>query len=144
MNSGKYVFAQILALANPKEFSKCVDRYQGDYRARTLKCWQQFLGLSFGQLAQRESLRDLVSCLEAHQSKLYHLGFSQGISRTTLADANEKRDWRIYADFAQVLIAQARLANPELSLEGLAFDNRFCAYYRWSFTRCQCAGYSRF
>lgn len=127
MNSGKYVFAQILALANPKEFSKCVDRYQGDYRARTLKCWQQFLGLSFGQLTHRESLRDLVSCLEAHQSKLYHLGFSQGISRTTLADANEKRDWRIYADFAQVLIAQARLANPELSLEGLAFDNRIYA-----------------
>ncbi|MBK8654714.1 MAG: DUF4372 domain-containing protein [Haliscomenobacter sp.] len=70
-------------MANPKEFSKCVDRYQGDYRARTLKCWQQFLGLSFGQLTHRESLRDLVSCLEAHQSKLYHLGFSQGISRTT-------------------------------------------------------------
>lgn len=127
MNSGKYVFAQIIALANPKEFAKCVERYQGDYRARNLKCWQQFLGLSFGQLTHRESLRDLVSCLKAHQSKLYHLGFSQGISRTTLADANEKRDWRIYADFAQVLIAQARLANPALNLEGLAFDNRIYA-----------------
>lgn len=127
MNSGKYVFAQIIALANPKEFVKCVDRYQGDYRARNLKCWQQFLGLSFGQLTHRESLRDLVSCLEAHQSKLYHLGFSQGISRTTLADANEKRDWRIYADFAQVLITQARLTNPALNLDGLAFDNRIYA-----------------
>ncbi|MCB9081377.1 MAG: IS4 family transposase [Lewinellaceae bacterium] len=127
MNAGKYVFAQIIALVNPKEFAKCVKRYQGDYRARTLKCWQQFLGLSFGQLTQRESLRDLVSCLEAHQSKLYHLGFSQGISRTTLADANEKRDWRIYADFAQVLITQARLANPALSLEGLSFDNQIYA-----------------
>ncbi len=127
MNSGKYVFAQIIALANPKEFVKCVDRYQGDFRARNLKCWQQFLGLSFGQLTHRESLRDLVSCLEAHQPKLYHLGFSQGISRTTLADANEKRDWRIYSDFAQVLITQARLTNPALNLDGLAFDNRIYA-----------------
>jgi hypothetical protein len=123
MNSGKYVFAQLMALVNHKEFGKCVDRYQGDYRSRNLNCWQQFLGLSFGQLTHRESLRDLVSCLEAHHTKLYHLGFSQSISRTTLADANEKRDWRIYADFAQVLIAQARLANPSLNLEGLAFDN---------------------
>jgi len=123
MNSGKYVFAQLMALVNHKEFGKCVDHYQGDYRSRNLNCWQQFLGLSFGQLTHRESLRDLVSCLEAHQTKLYHLGFSQSISRTTLADANEKRDWRIYADFAQVLIAQALLAYPSLNLEGLAFDN---------------------
>ena len=73
INLGKYVFAQIIALAYPREFVNCVDRYQGDYRTRNLKCWQQFLGLSFGQLTHRESLRNLVSCMEAHQPKLYHL-----------------------------------------------------------------------
>lgn len=127
MNSGKYIFAQLMALVNPKEFSKCVDRYGGDYRVRNFSCWHQFLGLSFGQLTHRESLRDLVSCLKAHQTKLYHLGLSNGISRSTLADANEKRDWRIYADFAQVLLVQARLGNPSLDLEGLDLNNQIYA-----------------
>ena len=89
-------------------FDRCVSRYQGERRVRSFRCSQQYRAMSIAQLNRRSSLRDLVICLQAHQDKLYHLGFSGGISRSTLADANENRDWRIYADYAQRLIALAR------------------------------------
>ena len=128
MNKGKYVFAQIMELIHPEEFDRCVSKYNGNYRMRQFSCWHQFLSLSFGQLCHRESLRDLVVCLRAHQNKLYHLGLTQGISRSTLADANEQRDWRIYADLAQLLIRKARLMNPQtVDMEGLELENRLYA-----------------
>jgi hypothetical protein len=128
MNKGKYVFAQIMELMHPEEFDRCVSKYNGNYRVRQFSCWHQFLSLSLGQLSHRESLRDLVLCLEAHRAKLYHLGFTKGVSKSTLADANEQRDWRIYADLAQVLIRKARQMNPQtVELEGLELDNRVYA-----------------
>lgn len=124
MNKGKYVFAQLMSLVHPEEFACCVEKYNGHYRVRNFSCWHQFLSLSFGQLTHRESLRDLVLCLQAHKSKLYHLGLTQGISRSTLADANEQRDWRIYADFAQVLIQKARfIQGTNLDLAEISLDN---------------------
>jgi len=90
------------------EFQKCIDNYRGDYRVRKLTCREHFLVMSFAQLTGRESLRDIENCLTAFSGKLYHSGISQPVSKSTLADANEKRDWRIYADFAQILIKQAR------------------------------------
>lgn len=123
MNQGKYVFAQLMSLIDPNDFGRCVDKYNGNHRVRNFSCWHQFLGLSFGQLTHRESLRDIVSCLQAHQSKLYHLGLSKGISRSTLSDANEQRDWRIYADFAQILIQKARFLYANSVLEGIDLAN---------------------
>jgi hypothetical protein len=90
MNKGKYVLTQLIDLIHHEEFMRCVDRYQGNYRVRSFTCWHQFICLCFGQLTHRDSLRDIVVCLEAHQSKLYHLGISNGVSRSTLAEANEK------------------------------------------------------
>lgn len=128
MNKGKYVFAQLMDLIHPEEFDRCVARYNGNFRVRQFSCWHQFLSLSFGQLSHRESLRDLVTCLQAHQSKLYHLGLTKGVSRSTLAEANEQRDWRIYADFAQLLIRRARQMNSQtVDLEGLELSNRLYA-----------------
>lgn len=123
MNKGKYVFAQLMSLIHPEEFDRCVEKYNGHHRVRNFSCWHQFLSLSFGQLTHRESLHDLVICLLAHQSKLYPLGFSKGISRTTLADANEQRDWRIYADLAQILIQRARFLSTGAVLEEIDLDN---------------------
>ena len=108
MNQGKYVFSQIMEFIPYYQFIECVKKYNGHYRLRGLTCWEQFLAMAFGQLSYRESLRDVVVCLRAQKSKLYHLGFSSLIAKTTLARANEKRDWRIYRDFAQILIEQAR------------------------------------
>ena len=122
MYQDKYVFAQLMSLINRHEFSKCVDRYEGNYRVRSFTCWHQFLSMSFGQLTNRESLRDLTTCLNAHQSKLYHMGLSNGVKRSTLAEANESRDWRIYADFAQVLIGQARKLHFD-DTTGIELDN---------------------
>ena len=128
MNKGKYVFAQLISLLDHNEFNKCVERYQGNHRVRQFSCWHQFLCLVFGQLTHRESLRDLVTCLQAHQSKLYHLGLTKGVSRSTLSDANEQRDWRIYADFAQVLIQKARaLQGTSVDLDGITLDNQLYA-----------------
>jgi hypothetical protein len=109
MNKGKYVFSQLFDILPRYEFDKCVVRYQGDYRVKDFACWIQFLAMSFGQLTTRESLRDTVRCLSAHQQKFYHLGITCAINRSTLADANENRSWRIFADFAQVLLKRARL-----------------------------------
>lgn len=112
-----------MSLVDPNEFRRCVKRYSGDYRVRQFSCWHQFLCLSFGQLTHRESLRDIVVCLQAHEPKLYHLGLSKGVSRSTLADANEQRDWRIYADLAQFLIQKARELYAGAVLEDLDLDN---------------------
>lgn len=108
MNTGKIVFSQLISFLPKYEFQKCVARYRGHHKVKHFSCWDQFLCMSFAQLTYRESLRDIEACLRSMQSKLYHMGFRCKISRSTLADANEKRDWRIYADFAQVLIHQAR------------------------------------
>lgn len=118
MNTGKYVFAQLLDFLPRHEFSKCRQRYRGDYKVRSFSCFDQFLCMAFAQLTSRDSLRDIETCLRALQTKLYHVGFRGTISRSTLADANENRDWRIYADFAHILIAQARrlYADEELSV----------------------------
>jgi transposase len=108
MNSGRTIFAQLMDLLPLPEFRRCVERYQGDYKVQSFSCLDQFLSLAFAQMTYRESLRDIETCLRAHRSQLYHMGFRGGISRNTLANANQQRDWRIYADFARVLIAQAR------------------------------------
>jgi Transposase DDE domain/Domain of unknown function (DUF4372) len=101
------------------EFQKCVDRYQGNYKLISFSCWDQFLCMSFAQLTYRESLRDIQACLRGNQQQLYHMGFRGRVSRNTLAHANQARDWRIYADFAQVLIGQARIlyANENFGVE---------------------------
>ncbi len=109
MNSGRTIFAQVMDFLPLMEFRRCVERYRGDYKVQSFSCWDQFLCLAFAQLTGRESLRDIEACLRSQQSKLYHLGFRGRISRNTLAHANETRDWRIFADFARALIAQARL-----------------------------------
>jgi IS4 transposase len=108
MNQGRTVFAQLIEYASHKEFEKSVGRYPTKRRPRRLSYWDQFLAMGFAQLTYRESLRDIEACLGAVPDKLYHMGFRSTISRATLADANERRDWRIYADFAQGLIAEAR------------------------------------
>jgi len=109
MNHGKFIFAQLFEILPRYEFDKCVARYNGNFKVKKFSCWIQFLAMSFGQLTGRESLRDTVTCLTAHQKKLYHLGINYLVTRSTLADANESRNWRIYADFAQVLLKKARL-----------------------------------
>jgi len=109
MNLGQTVFAQLMDFVPMHEFRRCVTRYRGNYKVSTFSCWDQFLCMAFAQLTYRESLRDIETCLRAMQGKLYHLGIRGRVSRSTLADANEKRDWRIYADFAHALIRIARL-----------------------------------
>jgi transposase len=108
MNIGQTVFSQLIEHLPHKQFQKCAARYHGSYYVKNFSCWDQFLAMAFAQLTYRESLRDIEACLRSLQGKLYHMGFRGKISRSTLADANESRDWRIYADFAQVLISIAR------------------------------------
>ena len=104
----KYIFTQIMWFCPKYEFDKCVKKYNGNYRYRTLTCWEQFLAMSFGQITFRDSFRSIITCLHSQKQKLYHLWFKSLVARKTLLDANEKRDWRIYQDFAHILIAQAR------------------------------------
>jgi len=108
MNQGQSVFSQVVDFVPMHEFRKCVGRYHGHHKVQSFSCWNQFLCMAFAQLTYRESLRDIESCLNSMPNKLYHMGFRGKISRSTLAYANETRDWRIYADFAQVLIHTAR------------------------------------
>ena len=128
MNQGRTVFAQLISFVSHNEFNRCVARYQGNKSVRSFSCWDQFLTMAFAQLTYRESLRDIEVCLAAQRQKLYHAGFSGPVKRATLADANEKRDWRIYRDFAQSLIQTARplYAHSDLGLElegtAYAFD----------------------
>lgn len=108
MNQGKYVFAQLNGFIVRYEFDKFVDRYQGNHRIRDLSCWNQFLCMMFGQLTHRESIRDIATCLRAHQNKIYHLGIKQAVSHSTITRAIENRDWGIYADFGKCLIDLVR------------------------------------
>jgi len=108
MNLGKLVFAQITQHLPLTTFHRCVARYGGGHKVKSFSCLDHYLCMAFAQLTYRESLRDIEACLRAQAGKLYHMGIKSGVSRSTLADANESRDWRIYADFAQSLIAIAR------------------------------------
>ena len=128
MNQGRTVFAQLISFLSHNEFNRCVTRYGGNKSVRSFSCWNQFLTMAFAQLTYRESLRDIEVCLAAQRHKLYHSGIIGPVKRSTLADANEKRDWRIYRDFAQSLIQIARplYAHSDLGLElaatAYAFD----------------------
>src|ERR1700676_3802534 len=119
MNQGRAVFSQLISFLPDREFRRCVERYQGDIRLRGFSCWDQYLAMAFAQLTFRESLRDIEACLRSVEGKLYHMGFRGKVSRSTWADANESHDWRIFADFAQILIARARLlyANDSFGAE---------------------------
>jgi len=108
VNQGQTIFSQVIDFLPWKKFRQCVNRYNGDYRISSFTCYNQFLCMAFAQLTYRESLRDIECCLRAMREKLYHMGIRGKVSRSTLADANEVRDWRIYSDFAQVLIHEAR------------------------------------
>ena len=119
MYEGRIVFSQLLDFLPRKSFRTCVKRYNGNHRIRSLTCYEQFLCMAFAQLTYRDSLRDTVSCLRAMQRKLHHVGIQSKVARSTLADANEKRDWRIYCDFAQAIIGHARklYANDDFGLQ---------------------------
>ena len=119
MHIGRIVFAQIIDHLPRHEFNKCVARYNGDRKFRGFSCLDQFLCLAFAQLTYRESLRDIEACLRSAGAKLYHMGFRGKVSRSTLADANESHDWRIYADLAHALI---RIARPMYASEDLGFE----------------------
>jgi len=119
VHTGRTIFAQVMDFLPLSEFRACVARYQGEYKVRGFSCLDQFLCLAFAQLTYRESLRDIETCLRAMQPKLYHMGIRGRVARSTLADANETRDWRICADFAQVLIA---LAKPLYATEPFGVD----------------------
>ena len=108
MNTGKYVFSQIVEFVDYKVFNKCVNRYFGNYRTRGLNCWNQFLQLLFGQITSQNSIRMICVCLKAHKRKLYHLGIKQLVNQTTLTRANESRDWRIFADYGNYLISKVK------------------------------------
>lgn len=108
MYTGKIVFSQVMDFLPLRRFRTCVDRYRGDFKIKSFTCQDHFRVLAFAQLSHRESLRDIEICLRAMHSKLYHMGIRSAVSRNNLSNANEVRDWRIYADFAQVLITRAR------------------------------------
>jgi len=142
MFQGRTVFSQLLDFLPRHEFDKCVDRYRGNHRVRHFSCYSQFLCLAFAQLTFRESLRDIEICLRALGAKTYHAGIRGTVSRSTMADANESRDWRIFEDFAKILIAQARglyqdedfgvdLANTAYALDSTTID--LClSLYPWA------------
>lgn len=108
MNSQPTVFSQLTHWIHPQQFQRCVDRYRGMYKVQNFSCWDQFLCMAFAQLTYRESLRDIEACLRSRGNQLYHMGIRGHVARSTLADANEVRDWRIYSDLAQHLIRRAR------------------------------------
>lgn len=133
MLTGRIVFAELMSHVSQHKFQTCVARYDGDYKSSRFSCWDQYLCLAFAQLTYRESLRDIEACLRAVQSRLYHLGIRTRVARSTLAEANETRDWRIYADFTQGLIRTARdlyvneplavdLANTVYALDATIID----------------------
>jgi hypothetical protein len=117
MYEGQTVFSQVMQVVHRQELQRCVARYHGDYKVRKFSCREQFLAMCFAQLTYRESLRDIEACLRSRSEELYHLGFRSRIARNTLAKANEKRDWRIYADLAQRLIPRARALYQDEPLE---------------------------
>jgi hypothetical protein len=119
MHAGRTVFSQLLDFLPKKHFDKCVRRYHGNHRIKTFSCFDQYLCMAFAQITYRQSLRDIEACLRAMQPKLYHCGIRGKVSRNTLANANAYRDWRIYADFARVLIRKARTlyANEDFGMQ---------------------------
>jgi hypothetical protein len=119
MHNGRFIFSELISHLPHKEFQKCVARYDSDSQSRTFSHWDQYLTMAFAQLTYRESLRDIEACLRSVTGKLYHLGIRSKVARTTLADANESRDWRIFADFAQVLI---RIARPLYAADPIGVD----------------------
>jgi hypothetical protein len=108
MPTGKLIFSQLTDSIHPEQFRRCVNRYAGNYKVHSFPCWDQFLAMSFAQITYRESLADIEVCLRSRQDQLYRMGFRATVAHSTLADANRARDWRIYADLAQLLIARAR------------------------------------
>src|SRR5256712_1355340 len=150
MNEGRTVFAQLLDCLPKYEFDKCVQRYRGNFRVRKLPCYEQFAVMAFAQLTWRESLRDIETCLGALGSKLYHSGIRKPTARSTLADANEMRDWRLFADFAQVLIQQAatlytnepfaaELQQAAYALDSTTIDLCLSLFPWATFRRCKAA-----
>jgi hypothetical protein len=127
MNSGKYVFSQLLDFVNKYEFEKFVNKYNGNHRVRDLNCWNQFIQLFFGQLTSLNSLRDICLCLKAHNNKLYHLGIKSYVNQTTLSRANENRDWQIFADFGKYLIEQIRPLYQHSEISNIGLDNEIFA-----------------
>ena len=127
MNSGKYVFSQLLEFVNRYEFDRCVKLYSGNYRVRHLNCWNQFIQLFFGQLTSLNSLQGICLCLKTHKKKLLHLGIKQNVAVSTLSRANEKRDWRIFAEFANYLILLVRPLYCECDIPKVDIDNEVFA-----------------
>lgn len=127
MNSGKYVFAQLLQFVDRYEFDKCVAKYNGDFRTRGFNCWNQFIQLFFGQLTSRNSLRDICVCLKAHKNKLYHLGIRKYVNQSTLSRANEGRDQRIFSDFGNYLISKVRPMYSKQGILGVDISNEVFA-----------------
>jgi hypothetical protein len=127
MNSGKYIFSQLLDFVDRYEFGKIVKKYKGNYRVREFDCWNQFIQLFFGQLTNLNSLRDICLCLKAHNNKLYHLGIKNYVSHTTLSRANEKRDWQIFAEFGYHLIELVRPLYKNSDVANLSIDNELFA-----------------
>lgn len=127
MNSGKYVFSQLLEFVDRYEFAKCVKRYNGDYRVRDFNCWNQFVQLFFGQLTSLNSLRDICLCLKAHKRKLYHLGIKQHANQSTISRASESRDWRIFADLGDYLIKLVRPLYMDSFIPNINIDNEIFA-----------------
>lgn len=126
MNHGKYVFSQLIEFLNHNDFIRCVKKYDGNYKVKTFTCWHQFLYMIFGQLSNRESLSDLITCLETQANKSYHLGMGKGTSKANLAKANERRDYHIYEDFAMSLVTKAqklaiRVDDLELPVKGQVY-----------------------
>jgi len=127
MNQGQSIFSQLMDFLPIKAFRRCVNKYRGEHKVKSFSCLDQFYAMAFAQLTFRESLRDIEACLRSQQNKLYHMGFRSIIARNTLANANEKRDWRIYAEFAQILIHQARELYHDDDF-GLELDNTVYAF----------------
>lgn len=118
MNQGKYVFSQLIDFLSHNDFISCVSKYNGNYKVKTFTCWHQLLYMVFGQLSNRESLSDLIVCLQSQQNKSYHLGMGNGTSKANLAKANEKRDYRIYESFASILVTEVqKFAIPEVTFD---------------------------
>ena len=119
MSTGKLIFSQITEWVHPEQFRRCVNRYDGNHKISNFPCWDQFLAMVFAQVTYRESLADIEVCLRSRSDQLYRMGFRSTVAHSTLADANSSRDWRIYADLAQVLIARARrlYANEPIAVD---------------------------
>jgi hypothetical protein len=124
MPAGKLIFSQLTDWIHPEQFRRCVNRYAGNYKVCSFPCWDQFLAMTFAQLTYRESLADIEVCLRARSDQLYRMGFRAPVAHSTLADANRVRDWRIYADLAQLLIARARRLYAHDPLGGGVRPNR--------------------